>query len=73
MPDGRLAAEPAAAEGGHGGAAAREASPLPTLSLKRLESIAMEEAMRQTRGSIADAAALLEISKATLYRKLKDA
>lgn len=33
----------------------------------------MEEAMRQTRGNIADAAALLEISKATLYRKLKDA
>lgn len=47
-------------------------SPLPTLSLSDLERIAINEAIRQADGNIAAAAAILDISKATLYRKLKD-
>lgn len=45
---------------------------LPTLSLKELESIAINEAIEQANGNIAAAAAILDISKATLYRKLKE-
>ena len=47
-------------------------SPLPTLSLSELERIAINEAIRQADGNIAAAAAILDISKATLYRKLKE-
>lgn len=45
---------------------------LPTLSLKELESIAINEAIIQADGNIAAAATILDISKATLYRKLKE-
>ena len=45
---------------------------LPTLSLKELEGIAINEAIMQADGNIAAAAAILDISKATLYRKLKE-
>ena len=51
--------------------AAAETS-LPTLSLKELESIAINKAIAQANGNIAAAASLLDISKATLYRKLKE-
>lgn len=46
--------------------------PLPTLSLKELEVIAINEAILQADGNIAAAATILDISKATLYRKLKE-
>ncbi|MEG2747428.1 MAG: sigma-54 dependent transcriptional regulator, partial [Gordonibacter sp.] len=46
--------------------------PLPTLSLKELEALAINEAILQADGNIATAAAILDISKATLYRKLKE-
>ncbi|MGI5902337.1 MAG: sigma-54 interaction domain-containing protein [Desulfitobacteriia bacterium] len=42
------------------------------LSLKNLEKEAIDLALRYTRNSIPKAAELLEISKATLYRKLKE-
>ncbi|MEG1494036.1 MAG: sigma 54-interacting transcriptional regulator [Gordonibacter sp.] len=45
---------------------------LPTLSLKELEALAINEAILQADGNIATAAAILDISKATLYRKLKE-
>lgn len=50
-----------------------QSSLLPTLSLGELERIAINEAIKQADGNIAAAAAILNISKATLYRKLKDA
>lgn len=58
------------AESGEPSPAAK--APLPTLSLKELESIAINEAILQADGNIATAAAILDISKATLYRKLKE-
>jgi DNA-binding NtrC family response regulator len=45
---------------------------LPTLNLKELEQAAIEQALRQTEGSVIKAARLLGIGKATLYRRLKD-
>lgn len=46
---------------------------LPTLRLSELEQLAIEEAMRQCKGNAAKATKLLGISKATLYRKLREA
>ncbi len=65
MPD-----EQAAAPGAETPAATSRT--LPTLSLKELEGIAINEAIMQADGNIAAAAAILDISKATLYRKLKE-
>lgn len=45
---------------------------LPTLSLKELERLAIAQALEQAEGNIAAAAEILDISKATLYRKLKE-
>ncbi|MEG0323205.1 MAG: sigma 54-interacting transcriptional regulator, partial [Raoultibacter sp.] len=45
---------------------------LPTLSLKELETIAISKAIAQANGNITVAATILDISKATLYRKLKE-
>lgn len=42
------------------------------LSLRELEKAAIETAMKRADGTVAQAAHLLEISKATLYRKLKE-
>ena len=44
---------------------------LPTLSLEALEKIAIQQALGQCHGNIPEAAELLGISKATLYRKIK--
>ena len=62
--------EQAAASGAEAPAATSRT--LPTLSLKELEGIAINEAIMQADGNIAAAAAILDISKATLYRKLKE-
>ncbi len=62
--------EQAAAPGAE--APAATSGTLPTLSLKELEGIAINEAIMQADGNIAAAAAILDISKATLYRKLKE-
>lgn len=43
---------------------------LPTLKLKELEQLAIKEAMAQTNNSVAKAARLLGIGRATLYRRL---
>jgi transcriptional regulator of acetoin/glycerol metabolism len=43
---------------------------LPTLNLKELERVAIEQAMRQADGSVLKAAKLLGIGRATLYRRL---
>ncbi|WP_139652895.1 sigma-54-dependent Fis family transcriptional regulator [Raoultibacter phocaeensis] len=53
-------------------ASAGQSTTLPTLSLGELERIAIDEAIKQAGGNIAAAAGILNISKATLYRKLKD-
>lgn len=45
--------------------------PLPTLNIKKLESIAINKAMELCSNNIDKAHKLLGISKATLYRKLK--
>ena len=50
---------------------ARPATGLPTLSLEDLEKIAIQQALDKSSGSIAEAAQMLGISKATLYRKIK--
>ncbi len=47
------------------------AGTLPTLSLEALEKIAIQQALGQCHGNIPEAAELLGISKATLYRKIK--
>ena len=44
---------------------------LPTLALEELESLAIAEALKQADDNVVEAAKLLGISKATLYRKLK--
>lgn len=44
---------------------------LPTLSLEKLEKIAIRQALDKCNGNITTAADLLGISKATLYRKIK--
>lgn len=46
---------------------------LPTLRLAELEQLAIEEAMRLSKGNAMKAVELLGISKATLYRKLREA
>ena len=46
---------------------------LPTLRLTELEQLAIEEAMRLSKGNAMKAVELLGISKATLYRKLREA
>lgn len=43
---------------------------LPTLNLKKLEELAIDEAMRQAGSRVAKAAKLLGIGRATLYRRL---
>ncbi|UWG96736.1 sigma 54-interacting transcriptional regulator [Dehalobacter sp. DCM] len=42
------------------------------LSLKELEKIAIEQAVHQTNNNVAKAAELLEMSKSTLYRKIRE-
>jgi two-component system response regulator HydG len=44
---------------------------LPTLNLKELEELAIEEAMKRTGSKVAKAAKLLGIGRATLYRRLE--
>ncbi|MGV8084426.1 MAG: sigma-54-dependent Fis family transcriptional regulator [Coriobacteriia bacterium] len=44
----------------------------PTLSLHALEENAVRRALQTTAGNVTKAAALLEIGKATLYRKMKE-
>ncbi len=44
---------------------------LPTLSLEELEKIAISQALERCADNIAEAAEILGISKATLYRKIK--
>jgi Nif-specific regulatory protein len=62
----RLPEGPAAeARGGDG------AFPLPTLNLEELEIEAIRQALRQTRGNVTNAAALLGIHRDTLALKLK--
>ena len=51
---------------------ASEGSVLPTLSLRELERLAIDEALKQTNGDVLKAAKLLGVSKATMYRKLKN-
>lgn len=43
---------------------------LPTLNLKELEKLAVEEALRRAGGRVAKAARILGIGRATLYRRL---
>lgn len=50
---------------------ATEPATLPTLSLDELETLAITEALKRANGNVTDAAAILGVSKATLYRKLK--
>jgi DNA-binding NtrC family response regulator len=45
-------------------------SGLPTLVLRDLEQLAMQQALKQTNGHVANAAKLLGIGRATLYRRL---
>jgi len=51
---------------------ANNASVEEVLSLRKIEKAAIDLAMAYTQNSIADAADMLEISKATLYRKLRE-
>lgn len=59
-------------ESGAGEAAVRAQSALPTLSLRELERLAIDEALKRTSNDAVAAAKLLGISKATMYRKLKN-
>ncbi len=43
---------------------------LPTLELRELEGMAIKEALAQSNGHIADAAKVLGIGRATLYRRV---
>ncbi|MFO0661603.1 MAG: sigma-54 dependent transcriptional regulator [Polyangiaceae bacterium] len=43
---------------------------LPTLNLRDLEQLAIQQALKQTQGHVAHAAKLLGIGRATLYRRL---
>jgi transcriptional regulator of acetoin/glycerol metabolism len=45
---------------------------LPTLNIRELERLAIEQAMKQASGSVAKAAKLLGIGRATLYRRLHE-
>ncbi|MFO0553562.1 MAG: sigma-54 dependent transcriptional regulator [Polyangiaceae bacterium] len=47
-------------------------SGLPTLNLHNLESLAIQAALKETQGHIANAAKLLGLGRATLYRRLVD-
>jgi DNA-binding NtrC family response regulator len=42
-----------------------------TLELRRLEEIAIQQALRKTGGNLVESGRLLGVSRATLYRKLK--
>jgi len=44
---------------------------LPTLNIPELEGIAIRIALRQTGGKVNEAAKILGIGRATLYRRLK--
>jgi len=50
--------------------AAVPSSGLPTLKLRELEAMAIKQALEQTGGHIANAAKLLGIGRATLYRRV---
>ena len=52
-------------------AGSKAGTALPTLSLEELEKLAIQQALDKSSGSIPEAALLLGISKATLYRKIK--
>jgi DNA-binding NtrC family response regulator len=43
---------------------------LPTLKLDELERMAIKQALEKTHGSVAKAARVLGIGRATLYRRL---
>ncbi len=43
----------------------------PSLNLEELETVAIRDALAQTRGNLAEVSRLLGVSRATLYRKLK--
>lgn len=45
---------------------------LPTLNLKELEKLAIEQALEQAGKSVAKASKLLGIGRATLYRRLRE-
>jgi DNA-binding NtrC family response regulator len=46
--------------------------PLPTLNLAHLERMAIDEALRRTGRSFADAAQLLGVGRSTLYRRVPE-
>jgi transcriptional regulator of acetoin/glycerol metabolism len=54
--------------GGHQGVSQPDEAPLR--SLPRLETDAIAAALRQTQGNVTEAARLLGIGRATLYRRL---
>lgn len=45
---------------------------LPTLNIRELERMAINEAMKQTGGRVGPASKLLGIGRATLYRRLHE-
>ncbi len=45
---------------------------LPTLNVAELERLAIAQALRATDGHVGDAAELLGIGRATLYRRLAE-
>jgi transcriptional regulator of acetoin/glycerol metabolism len=51
---------------------ATEQPTLPTLKLSELQDIAIDQALKQTDGSVLKAAKLLGIGRATLYRRLHE-
>lgn len=45
---------------------------LPTLDLRELEALAIEQALKQAKGNIHQAVRLLGIGRATLYRRIQN-
>ncbi|HMJ13624.1 MAG TPA: sigma-54 dependent transcriptional regulator [Polyangiaceae bacterium] len=69
-PDIRALSLPSLPPDESGGGARVDDDAQPILSLRELERRAIERALRQTNGSVAQAAKLLGIGRATLYRRL---
>lgn len=45
---------------------------LPTLNLKKLETLAIQQALQQTGGDVRRASEILGIGRTTLYRRIKE-